>query len=72
MSPSDASSWAVQPLDRAGAAKALDVASRSLTDILKRIGDSAETHEKRGRKKVFYPEHITNIREALKCPSPGS
>ncbi|RMC37525.1 hypothetical protein C9E81_01875 [Paracoccus alkanivorans] len=56
-------SWADEPLDRHQAARALGICSRTLTDRLKQW----PYYERRGRKLVFYPEHIRQLREAFKC-----
>lgn len=60
--------WAEAPLDMNGAAEALGVCRRTLTDILSRF----PLFESRGRKKVFYREHIEGLREALRCEKIGS
>ena len=60
--------WAVAPLDRYGAAAALGISTRTLTDAVKRW----PYYERRGRKQVFYPEHIDQLREAFQCQTSGS
>lgn len=57
-----------RPLDMNGAAEALGIARRTLTDALKRL----PFYELRGRKKVFYPEHIARLRKELGIPDPES
>ena len=54
---------AVAPVDMAGAAILLGISRRYLVDVI-----AAHPHyERRGVRKVFYPEHIALLREALKC-----
>lgn len=53
-------SWAVEPLDMNGAAVAIGVCRRTSIVIIA----EHPHYELRGRKKVFYPEHITLIRDA--------
>lgn len=49
------------PVDMNGAAVLLGVSRRFLVDVLR-----AHPHyEPRGAKKVFYPEHIARLREAI-------
>lgn len=57
--------WAkrVEPIDMNGAAHVLGVGRRFLVDAIKRYPH----YERRGSKKVFYPEHIALLREALSC-----
>jgi hypothetical protein len=51
------------PVDMNGAAVLLGVSRRFLVDVIK-----VHKHfEPRGAKKLFYPEHIALIREALSC-----
>lgn len=57
------SSWAVAPLSLEEAAHALGVSRRKMTSIIA----EHPLYERRGRKKVFYPEHIEGIRKALRC-----
>lgn len=55
--------WAVEPLDAAGLARALGVSRTTLRGILER-----HPHfELRGRKRVFYPEHVQRIRDGLEA-----
>lgn len=64
-------SWVVQPLDIKGAAIALGISERTLFDALK----LHPHYELRGRKKVFYPEHISQLRRDMNecaCKSNGS
>lgn len=62
-------SWAIQPLDMDGAAIALGVCRRTLVEIIKKH----PYYERRGKKKVFYPEDIKRIREGLKnCKKRGN
>ena len=55
-------SWAIEPIDMNGAAAVLGVSRRTFIAILARHPH----YELRGRKKVFYPEHITLISRPLK------
>lgn len=58
--------WLVEPLNSEGAARALGVSLRTLSDLLK----SHPYYELRGRKRVFYPEHITRLRREIhECAS---
>ena len=59
--------WAaqLQPVDMVGAAVLLGISRRSLVDVIAH----AKHYEKRGNRKVFYPEHIGALREALACRS---
>lgn len=50
-----------KPLDMAGAAQVLGISRRTLTDALKTLPH----YELRGRKKVFYPEHIAQLRQGM-------
>lgn len=55
--------WAqkIAPVDMDGAAVLLGVSRRFLVDVIK-----AHPHyESRGVRKVFYPEHIAQLRDAL-------
>jgi hypothetical protein len=57
--------WAkrITPVDMDGAAFLLGISRRFLVDALK-----AHPHyERRGAKKVFYPEHIELLREKMSC-----
>lgn len=68
MSAACAEDWMVTPLSQQDAARVLGVSDRAFFDILKELhARGVETHEARGRKRVFYPENILNIRTALKC-----
>ena len=49
------------PLNMDEAAERLGVSRRTLTDALKRL----PYYELRGRKKVFYPEHIAQLRQGM-------
>lgn len=61
--------WAVAPLDANGAAVALGISRRTLDDVLR---DHRE-FEWRGRKRVFYPEHIEQLRRIMdECGSGSS
>lgn len=53
------------PVDMDGAAVLLGVSRRFLVDVIA----SHPHYERRGVRKVFYPEHIALLREALKCPT---
>lgn len=57
---------AIVPLSMDGAAKVLGIGRRTLVDVI-----GAHPHyERRGTKKVFYPEHIAQLREAI-CQNGG-
>ena len=63
------SEWAVIPLDAGGAANALGISKRTLDEALK----SWPYFERRGRKRVFYPEHIELLRKEMnECGSRSS
>lgn len=49
------------PVDMDGAAVLLGISRRYLVDVLRKH----PYYEPRGVKKVFYPEHITRLRDAL-------
>src|SRR4051812_10489288 len=53
---------ALQPLDMEGAASVLGVSRRTLVEVLKKH----QHFERRGLRKVFYPEHIEALREGMK------
>lgn len=55
--------WAekIQPVDMDGAALLLGISRRTLVD---RIRDGKH-YERRGNRKVFYPEHIAALREVI-------
>ena len=58
--------WAAQiaPVDMDGAAVALGISRRTLVDIIKR-----HPHfERRGARKVFYPEHISGTGQQAEPP----
>ena len=57
--------WAenIAPVDMDGAAFLLGVSRRFLVDEIKRHPH----YERRGAKKVFYPEHIALLRESISC-----
>src|SRR5690606_35060011 len=59
--------WAgnLVPVDMDGAAVLLGVSRRYLVDVLRKHPH----YERRGVKKVFYPEHISQLRAALCAPS---
>lgn len=60
-----------RPLTMDEAAEALGISRRTLTDSLTRL----PYYELRGRKKVFYSEHITALRRGMHecaCKSDGS
>jgi len=61
----DLPKWAQnkEPVDSKGACRLLGVSPRKLIEITNRYPH----YERRGRKKVFYPEHIELMREALRC-----
>lgn len=57
------------PLDINGAAAVLGVSRRTLTDAIQAMPH----YELRGRKKVFYPEHIAALRKDMhECGSKSS
>jgi hypothetical protein len=56
---------AVVPVDMDGAAACLGIGRRSLVDVLR----NHPHYERRGTRKVFYPEHIALLREAIECQS---
>ena len=58
---------AIVPVDINGAATVLGVSRRYFVDLLK----VHPHYERRGTKKVFYPEHITALREALSLQYPN-
>jgi hypothetical protein len=55
--------WAekITPVDMDGAATLLGVSRRYLVDVLR----DHPIYEPRGTRKVFYPEHIAQLREAI-------
>ena len=53
--------WVPEPVDMDGAARALGISRRTLIDTIKALPH----YELRGRKKVFYPEHIASLRRGL-------
>ncbi|KQT54585.1 hypothetical protein ASG43_03095 [Aureimonas sp. Leaf454] len=55
--------WAerLEPVDIEGAARILGVSRRGMSEILKKH----PFYEKRGNRKVLYPEHIEQIRESM-------
>lgn len=59
---------AMRPVDMDGAAALLGIARRTLVDVLR----DHPHYERRGVKKVFYPEHIGLLREAISCAAEGS
>ncbi len=63
--------WHIEPIGMDDAARAIGVCRRLLSDILARH-PHYETRGRTGRKKVFYPEHIDRIREALRCEKTGN
>lgn len=63
--------WLTEPVGMDGAAAALGISRRTLTEWLK----TCPFYESRGRKKVFYPEHIDQLRREISkcaCKSDGS
>lgn len=54
---------AMLPVEMEGAAILLGISRRLLVDVIKNYPH----YERRGVKKVFYPEHIAALREDLKC-----
>ena len=61
-----AKNWATPPIDMEQAAAALGISRRTLTDAIKGL----PFFELRGRKKVFYPEHIASLRREMhQCAS---
>lgn len=62
-------SWAVEPIVGCeNAAKVIGVSLRKFIDIIK----EHPHYEVRGKTYVFYPEHIRQIREGLKCQPTGN
>ncbi len=60
--------WALRPLTQKQAAGVIGYGYRKFSDILSDLeNEGVDTHEPRGVRRVFYPEHIENIRTALKC-----
>lgn len=60
--------WAVKPLGQKQAAAVIGYGYRKFSDVLTDLEkEGVDTHEPRGVRRVFYPEHIENIRTALKC-----
>jgi hypothetical protein len=59
--------WFTPPIGREAAASALGVSVRSLLDIRKRYERHHSIQAKRGRRVVFYKEHIEKMKELLKC-----
>lgn len=59
----DLPAWAakIEPLDMDRAAVVLGISRRTLVDVIKQ----RPHYERRGVKKVFYPEHIDALREGL-------
>lgn len=72
MTARPAPTWADPPLDMEGAARALGICRRKLTAFLNQDLKGRTLYETRGRKKVFYREHIAGIREALNCQKTGN
>ena len=67
----DDMTYPAKPLGMSGAAEVLGVSRRTLTDTIKRLPH----YELRGSKKVFYPEHIAQLRQGMHecaCKSNGS
>lgn len=54
---------AIVPVDMDGAAACLGISRRSLVDVIR----TNKHYDRRGSRKVFYPEHIALLREAIKC-----
>jgi hypothetical protein len=61
-------SWAQEPLTMDEAARALGVCRRTLAGLLR----DYRYFEARGARKVFYPEHISALREAFQRRSRAS
>lgn len=70
MAPPELPAWVQQiiPIDMDGAAVVLGISRRFLIDIIKKHPH----YERRGAKKVFYPEHIALLREDLSCQGSSS
>src|SRR5690606_42022093 len=51
-----------------GAALILGISRRFLVDVI----GKHKHYERRGNRKVFYPEHIAMLREALNCQTSAS
>lgn len=63
--------WAqnIVPVDMDDAATLLGISRRFLVDVIAKHPH----YERRGVRKVFYPEHIALLREKISCPtSPSS
>lgn len=63
-------SWAEKlvPVDMDEAAILLGISRRFLVDVIA----EAPHYERRGVRKVFYPEHIALLREAIACQTSSS
>lgn len=58
--------YPAKPLGMDEAAEHLGICRRTLSDTIKRL----PYYELRGRKKVFYPEHIAQLRQGMhECAS---
>lgn len=62
MSEATRKTWLIAPATMDEAAVALGVSRRTLTDWLRRVPDA---YERRGVRKVFYPEHIDRLRREM-------
>lgn len=60
--------WLIAPVGMDDAAHALGISRTTLTESLKRL----PYYERRGAKKVFYPEHIERLRRELHACASGS
>lgn len=62
-------SWVVTPVGADGAAAALGISRRTLDEFLRGF----PYYERRGKKRVFYPEHIELLRKEMnQCASRSS
>lgn len=59
--------WIIVPVGMDDAARALGISKRTLVDVIR---DWPHLCERRGRKRVFYPEHIDGLRKEMnRCAS---
>ena len=59
--------WIIVPVGMDDAARALGVSKRTLVDVMR---NWPHLCERRGRKRVFYPEHIDGLRREMnRCAS---
>lgn len=63
--------WVTKPIGMDAAAEALGISRRTLVDFVKKF----PRYELRGQKKVFYPEHVSQLRREIHecaCKSNGA